>query len=110
MTMKTIPYFLLSAVSLLAAVAGAGAQESDRSVILQPKRGAISTGQVLRINFPDAMVEVGKHAAENNKVFAINLSAPFLVQFFKTQMDTVCYTVRTVRSIRLNSDTGSPLC
>ena len=56
MTMKTLPCFLLAAVSLFAAVSSADAQESDRSVILQPKRGAISSGQVFTINFPDAMV------------------------------------------------------
>ena len=56
MTMKTFPSFLLAAASLFAAVSSADAQESDRSVILQPKRGAISSGQVFTINFPDAMV------------------------------------------------------
>jgi len=38
---------------------------------------------------PEAMREIGKHASENNKVFATNLSAPFLVQFFKDQMMSV---------------------
>ncbi|KAF7729561.1 hypothetical protein EC973_004236 [Apophysomyces ossiformis] len=32
---------------------------------------------------------VSKHAAENNKIFTINLSAPFLSQFFKDRFDAV---------------------
>jgi adenosine kinase len=35
---------------------------------------------------PDTIVEVGQHCAENNKPFVMNLSAPFLCQFFKTPM------------------------
>lgn len=36
-----------------------------------------------------AILALGEHAAENNKVFIMNLSAPFLCQFFKEQMDSV---------------------
>ena len=32
---------------------------------------------------PPAIEKLGKHAAENNKVFALNFSAPFIPQFFK---------------------------
>lgn len=32
---------------------------------------------------PEAIVKLGQHAAENNKVFALNFSAPFIAQFFK---------------------------
>jgi len=35
------------------------------------------------------MLVVAKHAAENNKVFCMNLSAPFLIQFFGDQMATM---------------------
>jgi adenosine kinase len=35
---------------------------------------------------PDAMEKVASHAAENNKIYSINLSAPFICQFFKTQL------------------------
>jgi adenosine kinase len=38
---------------------------------------------------PQTMVEVGKHAAEENKVFCLNLSAPFVIQFFKDKLDAV---------------------
>ncbi|KAK6464586.1 adenosine kinase [Scheffersomyces coipomensis] len=36
---------------------------------------------------PEAIVKLGKHAAENNKVFALNFSAPFIAQFFKDPLD-----------------------
>lgn len=31
---------------------------------------------------PQTLIEVGKHCAENNKLFIVNIAAPFLVQFF----------------------------
>lgn len=34
----------------------------------------------------ESILEVGEHAVEENKVFSMNLSAPFLCQFFKEQM------------------------
>uniref|UniRef100_A0A7S1XXL6 Adenosine kinase n=1 Tax=Phaeomonas parva TaxID=124430 RepID=A0A7S1XXL6_9STRA len=34
----------------------------------------------------DSILTIGRHAAENSKPFCMNLSAPFLVQFFKEQM------------------------
>ncbi|KAG7195803.1 uncharacterized protein KQ657_002188 [Scheffersomyces spartinae] len=36
---------------------------------------------------PEAIQLLGKHAAETNKVFAINFSAPFIPQFFKDPLD-----------------------
>ncbi|XP_078359434.1 adenosine kinase-like isoform X2 [Oculina patagonica] len=35
---------------------------------------------------PETIVTVGKHAADKNKLFMMNLSAPFLCQFFKKPM------------------------
>lgn len=35
---------------------------------------------------PPAIMKVAEHAAKNNKVFLMNLSAPFLCQFFKDPM------------------------
>nr|XP_045625939.1 adenosine kinase-like isoform X1 [Procambarus clarkii] len=35
---------------------------------------------------PESILMVGKHACENNKVFCMNLSAPFLCEFFKDPM------------------------
>lgn len=37
----------------------------------------------------EVMVETGKHAAAHGQIYAMNLSAPFLTQFFKTQMHDV---------------------
>ncbi|KAI9183616.1 adenosine kinase [Blastocladiella emersonii ATCC 22665] len=36
---------------------------------------------------PAAIMAVARHAAQHNKVFTMNLSAPFLCQFFKEPMD-----------------------
>lgn len=46
------------------------------------------TGYFLTVS-AESMVEVGKHAAAANKPFLMNLSAPFLCQFFKDQMHSV---------------------
>ena len=37
----------------------------------------------------ESAAEIGKHAAATNKVFTMNLAAPFLCQFFKAQLDIV---------------------
>ncbi|EEB06043.1 adenosine kinase [Schizosaccharomyces japonicus yFS275] len=37
----------------------------------------------------DAILALAKHAAEKNKPFVLNLSAPFIPQFFKDQLDSV---------------------
>jgi adenosine kinase len=47
-----------------------------------------SAGFFLTVSVPSMLV-VAKHAAENNKIFAFNLSAPFLVDFFADQMSEV---------------------
>ena len=36
---------------------------------------------------PEAFHAVGKHASDNNKTFCLNLSAPFIVQFFTDKLD-----------------------
>lgn len=36
---------------------------------------------------PPAILKLGKHAAETNKVFALNLLAPFIPQFFEDPLD-----------------------
>jgi adenosine kinase len=35
------------------------------------------------------MLQVAKHAAESNKIYCLNLSAPFIVQYFKDQLRAV---------------------
>lgn len=37
----------------------------------------------------DSMIKAAKHCAETNKTYCMNLSAPFLIQFFKDQMMSV---------------------
>lgn len=32
---------------------------------------------------PESILKVSKHASDNNKIFGLNLSAPFISQFFK---------------------------
>jgi adenosine kinase len=44
-----------------------------------------SAGFFLTVS-PESIIEVGKHAQEHGKDYGMNLSAPFLVQFFKDQM------------------------
>ena len=36
---------------------------------------------------PEAVLTLGREAAEKNKVFVLSLSAPFIPQFFKAQVD-----------------------
>lgn len=41
----------------------------------------------------DSILHIANHAVENNKIFAMNLSAPFLIQFFADQLAaTLPYT------------------
>lgn len=46
------------------------------------------TGFFLTVSV-DAILTIAKHAVEENKTFAINLSAPFLIQFFGAQMASI---------------------
>lgn len=43
------------------------------------------TGFFLTVSV-DSVLKLGKHAVEHNKIFAMNLSAPFLIQFFGDQV------------------------
>jgi len=47
-----------------------------------------SAGFFLTVSL-DSMLKVAKHCAASNKTYCINLSAPFLCQFFKDQMMSV---------------------
>jgi sugar/nucleoside kinase (ribokinase family) len=41
---------------------------------------------------PESVLKVARYAAENNRVFTLNLSAPFISQFFKEAlMDVMPY-------------------
>ena len=52
-------------------------------------------GYFLTVSPPSAM-KIAKHAVENNKVFTLNLSAPFVPQFFKDPMDELLPYVEVV--------------
>jgi len=47
-----------------------------------------SAGFFLTVS-PATVVKIGKHCSETNKIFAMNLSAIFLIQFFWDQMNSV---------------------
>jgi adenosine kinase len=46
------------------------------------------TGFFLTVSV-DSILLIGRHAVANNQIFALNLSAPFLIQFFGDQMAAV---------------------
>ena len=56
--------------------------------VVQQARVVYSAGFFLTVSV-DSMVRVAQHCAENNKTYCLNLSAPFLIQFFKDQMMSV---------------------
>jgi adenosine kinase len=56
--------------------------------VVEAARVYYSAGFFLTVS-PEAMVTVGKHASENGKVFMLNLSAPFLCEFFGEPMAQV---------------------
>ena len=56
---------------------------------------------------PDCMVEVGKHCEEQGKECMMNLSAPFLIQFFKDQMMSVMPYTTHVFCNELEAETFS---
>lgn len=61
--------------------------ETSRAMI-ESARLYYSAGFALTVSV-DALLQVARHCAEHNKVYAFNLSAPFLCQFFKDQMAQV---------------------
>ena len=52
----------------------------DEAALMCPSQGFFLTVS------PESIVAVGEHACEHNKVFSMNLSAPFLCEFFKDPM------------------------
>jgi len=59
-------------------------QPENWSLVEKARFGYIA-GFFLTVS-PETIVAVGKHFAENDKTFMMNLSAPFLCQFFKDPM------------------------
>jgi len=80
-----------SLVANLAAANKYNKSHYDSEAIQQVVKNAkyfYATGFFLTVS-PDTLVAIGKHAAENNKYFMTNLSAPFLIQFFWDAMAKV---------------------
>ena len=63
-------------------------ETSEAKEIIARGRVFYVTGFFLTVSV-DAMLTLAKHCVEENKVFAINLSAPFLIQFFGEQMKAI---------------------
>jgi adenosine kinase len=73
--------------SLVANLAAANKLNMDHMATDAVKAAYAAAGVYYSAGFhltvcPDAMVEVGKHAAETDKIYTLNLSAPFIIQFF----------------------------
>jgi len=60
----------------------------DIQSVIQKANFFYTTGFFLTVS-PDTQVALGKHAAETNKYFMMNLSAPFLINFFWEPMSKV---------------------
>lgn len=63
-------------------------QTPEIQAVVEKAKVFYSSGFFLTVS-PDTMVAVGKHAAENGKVYMLNLAAPFLSQVFNAQMQEV---------------------
>merc|ERR1712113_501431 len=61
---------------------------ADNWKVVEQAQVVYSAGFFLTVSV-DSMIRVAKHCAENNKTYCLNLSAPFLIQFFKDQMMSV---------------------
>merc|ERR1712061_929355 len=55
---------------------------------VEAAKAVYSAGFFLTVSV-DSMLKVGKYCAATNKTYCLNLSAPFLIQFFKDQMMSV---------------------
>jgi len=55
---------------------------------VEAAKAVYSAGFFLTVSV-DSMIKVGKFCAANNRTYCLNLSAPFLIQFFKDQMMSV---------------------
>ena len=60
-------------------------EDKDNWALVEAAKVFYSSGFFLTVS-PDSMVKVAQHAGLTGKHFAMNLSAPFLCQFFKDPM------------------------
>ncbi len=56
--------------------------------MVEKAKAYYSSGFFLTVS-PESMLKVAQHAVDNGKIFAMNLSAPFLPQFFSEPMEKV---------------------
>jgi len=75
--------------SLVANLAAANCYEKEKHLDLDSNWELVQKAKVYYIAgffltvSPESILKVAKHASENNKIFCLNLSAPFISQFFK---------------------------
>jgi len=62
--------------------------EEENWKLVTAAKCVYSAGFFLTVSV-DSMLRVAKHCSQNNKTYCLNLSAPFLCQFFKDQMASV---------------------
>merc|ERR1712098_124859 len=62
--------------------------EEENWKLVTDAKCVYSAGFFLTVSV-DSMLRVAKHCSQNNKTYCLNLSAPFLCQFFKDQMASV---------------------
>merc|ERR1739838_478294 len=63
-------------------------EESANWSIVTSAKVVYSAGFFLTVSV-ESMLKVAKYCSQNNKIYCLNLSAPFLCQFFKDQMASV---------------------
>ncbi|KAI1894274.1 hypothetical protein AGOR_G00114120 [Albula goreensis] len=78
--------------SLVANLAAANCYKKDKHLDLEENWKLVEKAKVyyiagffLTVSL-ESILKVAKHASENNKIFSLNLSAPFICQFFKEQL------------------------
>ncbi|XP_022521756.1 adenosine kinase b isoform X1 [Astyanax mexicanus] len=81
--------------SLIANLAAANCYKKEKHLDLDSNWGLVEKARVYYIAgffltvSPDSIMKVAKHACEHNKIFGLNLSAPFISQFFKEPLMNV---------------------
>jgi len=63
-------------------------EDSKNWKVVEAAKAVYSAGFFLTVSV-DSMLKVGKYCAASNRTYCLNLSAPFLIQFFKDQMMSV---------------------
>ncbi|XP_069044975.1 adenosine kinase isoform X2 [Lepisosteus oculatus] len=78
--------------SLVANLAAANCYKKEKHLDLEENWKLVEEAKVYYIAgffltvSPESVLKVAKHASENNKIFGLNLSAPFISQFYKEPM------------------------